>query len=32
MRLLSAASAPPKTALDYYMLLPKSYFSIMPDS
>lgn len=31
-RLLDASSTPPKTALDFYMLLPKSYFSIMPDS
>lgn len=31
-RLLASVSTTPKTALDYYMLLPKSYFSIMPDS
>jgi len=31
-RLLASVSPTPKTALDYYMLLPKSYFSIMPDS
>ena len=31
-RLLAAASAKPKTALDYYLLLPGSYFKIMPDS
>ncbi len=27
--LLASVSKPPKTALDYYMLLPKSYFSIL---
>jgi hypothetical protein len=31
-RLLAAVSAKPRTALDYYMLLPRSYFKIMPDS
>jgi hypothetical protein len=31
-RLLAAASAKPRTALDYYLLLPSSYFKIMPDS
>jgi hypothetical protein len=30
-QLLAKASASPKTALDYYLLLPKSTFSIMPD-
>ncbi len=31
-QLLASAPKSPRTALDYYMLLPKSYFSIMPDS
>jgi len=31
-RLIATVSETPKTALDYYMRLPKSYFSIMPDS
>jgi hypothetical protein len=31
-RLLASASPDPRTALDYYMLLPKSYFDVMPDS
>jgi hypothetical protein len=31
-RLLTSVSSDPRTALDYYMLLPRSYFGIMPDS
>jgi len=31
-QLLSTVSSTPKTALDFYMLLPKSSFDIMPDS
>ncbi|HEY3898453.1 MAG TPA: hypothetical protein VGM54_07565 [Chthoniobacter sp.] len=31
-RLLASVSAQPRTALDYYMLLPQSYFRNLPDS
>lgn len=31
-RMLAAVSTTPRTALDYYMLLPKSRFGILPDS
>lgn len=31
-RMLASVSPTPSTALDYYMLLPKSRFGIMPDS